>query len=170
MAILGAGREDNGIKGFSLVEILTVLAIIAILLTIVPSMFSAFRQRTNLREAAGALAEDIKLAKQRAVAENVNYSITFDINNNQYIMNPYDSNGNMINPPIKTVNLSNFGNGIKINSQNFVGNIMTAQPRGTLSGIAGINATVTLKNSLNSTLDINVYPMGRITIGTVIIP
>ena len=165
MAILGAGREDNGIKGFSLIEMLTVLAIIAILLMIAPSMFSAFRQRTNLREAAGALAEDMKLAKQRAVAENVNYSITFNINNNNYTMNQYDSNGNMINPPIKTVNLSNFGNGITINSQNFAGNTVTFQPRGTCSA-----GTITLQNSLNSTIAITTNLMGRITIGTVTIP
>jgi type II secretion system protein H len=165
MAILGADREDNGIKGFSLIEMLIVLAIIAILLMIAPSMFSAFRQRTNLREAAGALAEDMKLAKQRAVAENVKYSITFDINNNNYTINQYDSNGNIINPPIKTVNLSNFGNGIVINSQNFAGNTVTFQPRGTCSA-----GTITLQNNLNSTIAITTNLMGRITIGTVTIP
>ena len=168
MAILGVDRKDNGIKGFSLVEILTVIAIIAILLTIVPSMFSAFRQRTNLREAAGALAEDMKLAKQRAVAENVKYSITFNISSNNYTMNQYDSNGNMINPPIKTVILSNFGNGISILTQNYSGGnsgTITFQTRGTCSA-----GTITLQNSLNSTIAITTTPMGRITIGTVIIP
>ena len=88
MAIFRANRKDRGIKGFTLVEMLIVVSIIAVLLTIFPSMFTSFRQRTNLREAAGALAEDMKLAKQRAVAENVNYTITFDINNNSYEMNP----------------------------------------------------------------------------------
>ena len=84
MVIWGTVREDNGSKGFTLVEILTVIAIISILLMIVPSMFTAFRHNTNLREAAGALAEDMKLAKQRAVAENVNYTITFNVSNNNY--------------------------------------------------------------------------------------
>jgi prepilin-type N-terminal cleavage/methylation domain-containing protein len=164
MLIFGTDREDNGIKGFSLVEILTVVVIMSILLTIVPSMFTAFRQRTNLREAAGALTEDMKLAKQRAVAENVNYTITFNVNNNSYeIQSPPNCSGAACTYDV-TKNLGTFGSGIVINSQNFVGNIMTAQPRGTLSGIAGTNATVTLKNSLNSTLNINVYPMGRITI------
>jgi prepilin-type N-terminal cleavage/methylation domain-containing protein len=183
MAILGVDREDNGIKGFSLIEMLIVLAIIAILLMIAPSMFSAFRQRTNLREAAGALAEDMKLAKQRAVAENVNHSITFDANNINYIINYPD------NPPICqqtpqpfgcpcpyggtdqggvcqiTKSLSSFGNGIMINSQNFAGNTVTFQPRGTCSA-----GTITLQNNLNSTIAITTNLMGRITIGTVIIP
>jgi prepilin-type N-terminal cleavage/methylation domain-containing protein len=162
MAIFGAGREDNGIKGFSLIEILTVLAIIGILLTIANSMFSAFRQRTNLREAAGALAEDMKLAKQRAGAENVKYSITFNISSNNYTMNQYDLNGNMINPPIKTVNLSSFGNGIIILNQNYSGGnsgTITFQTRGTCSA-----GTITLQNSLNSIMTITTNLMGRVII------
>jgi prepilin-type N-terminal cleavage/methylation domain-containing protein len=165
MAIWGVDRKDNGIKGFSLVEILTVIAIIAILLTIVPSMFSAFRQRTNLREAAGALAEDMKLAKQRAVAENVKYSITFNISSNNYTMNNYDPNGNMNALPIKTVNLSDFGKGISILNQNYSGGnsgTITFYTRGTCSGPA--TGMITLQNSLNSTKAITTNPMGRVKI------
>ena len=81
---------------------IVVVAIIAVLLTIAPSMFTAFRQKTNLREAAGALAEDMKLAKQRAVAENVNYTIIFNISNNNYRMNKGGSNGNMMYSTKKT--------------------------------------------------------------------
>jgi len=159
MVILGAGRKDNGIKGFTLVEILVVVVIFAVLAKIAGSMFTNFRHNTNLREAAGALAEDMKLAKQRAVAENVNYTIIFDINSNNYTMNKYDSNGNMITPPIKTVNLSDFGIGIVINSQNFTGNTVTFQPRGTCSA-----GTIKLKNSINSELDIITTLMGKVTI------
>ena len=154
MVILEAGREDNGIKGFSLVEILTVLVIIAILLTIANSMFSAFRQRTNLREAAGALAGDMKLAKQRAVAENVEYTITFDVNNNSYRIQggTYDV----------TKKLISFGTGIKILSQNY-GGTMNFQTRGTCD--AGM---VTLQNSLNSKkIAITSNITGRVTIGAV---
>ena len=162
MAILGAGREDNGIKGFSLVEILTVLAIIAILLTIVPSMFSAFRQRTNLREAAGALTEDMKLAKQRAVAENVNYTITFNVNNNSYeIQSPPNCSGAACTYDV-TKNLGSFGSGIVIDSQNFASNTVTFQSRGTCSA-----GTITLRNNLlntNSTKAITTNLMGRVTI------
>ena len=47
-------------------------------------MFNTYKQNANLREAAGALAADMKLAKQRAVRENVNYTITFNITNKSY--------------------------------------------------------------------------------------
>jgi len=154
MVILGTGREDNGSKGFTLVEILTVIVIISILLTIAPSMFTAYRQRTNLREAAGALAEDIKLAKQRAVAENVPYTITFDVNNNSYRIQggTYDV----------TKKLGDFGKGIRILSQNYSGGnsgTITFQTRGTCSA-----GTIKLQNSINSELDIITTLMGKVTI------
>ena len=159
MVILGAGREDNGIKGFSLVEILTVIVIMSILLAIAPSMFTAFRQRTNLREATGALAEDMKLAKQRAVAENVNYTITFNVNNKSYeIQSPPNCSGASCTYDV-TKNLGNFGSGIVIDSQNFAGNTVTFQSRGTCSA-----GTVTLRNSLNSTKAITTNLMGRVII------
>ncbi|MGA2780379.1 MAG: GspH/FimT family pseudopilin [Smithella sp.] len=154
MVILRANHKDLGIKGFTLVELIVVIAIIAVLLTISPSMFTAFRQRTNLREAAGALAEGMKLAKQRAVAENVNYTVTFDINNNSYEIKggTYDV----------TKKLSDFGSGISILSQNYSGGnsgAVTFQTRGTCN-LAG---TVTLKNILNSQIAITTNTMGRVT-------
>ena len=154
MVILEAGREDNGSKGFTLVEILTVIVIIFTLLMIANSMFTAFRQRTNLREAAGALAGDMKLAKQRAVAENVEYTITFDVNNNSYRIQggTYDV----------TKKLGDFGNGIRILSQNYSGGnsgTITFKTRGTCSA-----GTIKLQNSINSELDIITTLMGKVTI------
>jgi prepilin-type N-terminal cleavage/methylation domain-containing protein len=153
MAIFRTNRKDRGVKGFTLVEMLIVVGIIAVLLTIFPSMFTSFRQRTNLREAAGALAEGMKLAKQRAVAENVNYTVTFDINNNSYEIKggTYDV----------TKKLSDFGSGISILSQNYSGGnsgTVTFQTRGTCSA-----GTVTLKNILNSQIAITTNTMGRVT-------
>jgi prepilin-type N-terminal cleavage/methylation domain-containing protein len=153
MAIFRANRKDRGVKGFTLVEMLIVVGIIAVLLTIFPSMFTSFRQRTNLREAAGALAEGMKLAKQRAVAENVNYTVTFDVNNNSYEIKggTYDV----------TKKLSDFGSGISILSQNYSGGnsgTVTFQTRGTCSA-----GTVTLKNILNSQIAITTNTMGRVT-------
>ena len=165
MAILRVNREGRGIEGFSLVELIVVIAIIAIVLKISSSMFNSYKQSANLREAAGALAEDMKLAKQRAMAENVNYTITFDLNNNRYeITSPpgccstctthctYDV----------TKKLISFGTGIKILSQNY-GGTMNFYTRGTCDA-----GTVTLQNSLNSKkIAITTNITGRVTIGAV---
>lgn len=149
-----AGRKDQGIKGFSLVEMLVVIALFAVMLTIAVSLLTSYRQNTNLREAAGALAEDIKLAKQRAVAENVNYTITFNQVNNSYRIQggTYDV----------TKSPGDFGNGIFIYYQNFGGGVINFQTRGTCSA-----GTITLKNGINSTVDIVINLMGRVKIGTV---
>ena len=165
MVILRVNHKDNGIKGFTLLEVVIVFVIISILLMVANPMFNRIVVNTNLREAAGALAEDMKLAKQRAVAENVNYSIIFNISSNNYTMNKYDSNGNMITPPIKTVTLSDFGKGISILNQNYSGGnsgTITFYTRGTCSGPA--TGMITLQNSLNSTKAITTNPMGRVII------
>ena len=169
MAILRVNREDRGIGGFSLVELIVVIAITAIVLKISSSMFNSYKQNTNLREAAGALAADMKLAKQRAVGENVNYTITFDINNNLYeIKSPSGCCSTCTTHCTYDVpkKLSNFGTGVKILSQNYgAGNIgtITFQTRGTCDG-----GTITLQNSLNlKKIAITTNITGRVTIGTV---
>jgi prepilin-type N-terminal cleavage/methylation domain-containing protein len=165
MVILRVNHKYNGIEGFTLIEALVVLTIIAVLLMVAKPMFNRIVVNTNLRAAAGALAEDMKLAKQRAVMENVKYSITFNISSNNYTMNNYDPNGNMNALPIKTVNLSDFGKGISILNQNYSGGnsgTITFYTRGTCSGPA--TGMITLQNSLNSTKAITTNPMGRVKI------
>lgn len=71
-----SGRTNE--KGFTLIEILIVLSVIAILLVVANSMFSSFARNRNLKEAAGALMSDIKLAKQKAMSEGVAYTITIN--------------------------------------------------------------------------------------------
>jgi prepilin-type N-terminal cleavage/methylation domain-containing protein len=165
MAILRVNREDRGIGGFSLVELIVVIAITAIVLKISSSMFNSYKQNTNLREAAGALAADMKLAKQRAVGENVNYTITFDINNNLYeIKSPSGCCSTCTTHCTYDVpkKLSNFGAGVKILSQNY-GGTMNFYTRGTCD-----LGTITLQNSLNfKKIVITTNITGRITIGTV---
>ena len=154
MAILRLNGEDRGLKGFTMLEMIIVIGIVAILLKISSSMFNSYKQNANLREAAGALAEDMKLAKQRAMAENVNYTITFDVNNNSYRIQggTYDV----------TKKLGDFGNGIRILSQNYSGGnsgTITFKTRGTCSA-----GTIKLQNSINSELDIITTLMGKVTI------
>ncbi|MFZ3156393.1 MAG: GspH/FimT family pseudopilin [Smithella sp.] len=138
-------------KGFSLIEILIVIAIMAILLSIAAPNFNAWRQNRNLNEAVGALMGDLNFARQSAITQNVNYKVTFNNTANTYTVQGGTYNA--------TKNLSNFGSGTFIYSQNFNSSTVTFQPRGTLSGIGG---TVSLKNSRNSCINIVVNTMGRV--------
>jgi len=138
-------------KGFSLIELLVVIAIMAILLSIAVPNFNAWRQNSNLKEAVGALMADFNLARQRAIAENVNYTVTLNTSANTYTVQ-----GGTYNV---TKNLGDFGSGTFIYSQNFTSDKVTFQPRGTLSGDGG---TISLRNIRDSRIDITVNTMGRV--------
>jgi len=64
-------------SGFSLIELIIVMAIMGIVAAIAAPNFTRYRDNTNLREAARDVMSDIQLYKQRAMAENQNYLITF---------------------------------------------------------------------------------------------
>lgn len=71
-------------RGFTLIELFIVIALIAIVAAIASANFKTYRDKTNLREVAREISSDIQLYKQRAVAENVAYSIDFDAGGNNY--------------------------------------------------------------------------------------
>ncbi|HON57955.1 MAG TPA: type II secretion system protein [Smithella sp.] len=138
-----SGRTNE--KGFTLIEILIVLSVIAILLVVANSMFSSFARNRNLKEAAGALMSDIKLAKQKAMSEGVAYTITIN-NEDSYTL----QNGS---PKF----LNQYGEGIKIKQHNFSGNTINFQPRGTSS-----MGTIVLQNDRGSEIRIICGQTGRI--------
>ncbi|MCE5211184.1 MAG: prepilin-type N-terminal cleavage/methylation domain-containing protein [Deltaproteobacteria bacterium] len=150
--------NDKNTKGFSLVEILTVVAILAIVLTISIPMFSSFVKNRNLKEAAAALMSDIKFAKQRSMTENIHYIITIDKDNNDYSVqdccNTTDcsAKGCSYNA---TKNLGDFGNGVMILDNTY--NTITFQSRGTCSA-----GHVDLQNSIGSSIKIITTQMGRV--------
>jgi prepilin peptidase dependent protein A len=64
-------------RGFSLLELLTVMTLIAILAGIGVLNHHALRARLNLRTAARQIVMDLKVARMRAVATNSNHRIRF---------------------------------------------------------------------------------------------
>ena len=81
-------------KGFSLIELMIVIAIIGIVIAIASPSFYKYRQNTNLKEATRDLAGDISYWKQTAVAENARYRMVFNQAANTYTIqkeNPANS-------------------------------------------------------------------------------
>jgi prepilin-type N-terminal cleavage/methylation domain-containing protein len=76
-------------KGFTMIEVLIVIAIIGILAAITNFAWHRLVFNTNLRAAAREIEADLKLIKERARADSSSgtvYSITFNLGANNYSM------------------------------------------------------------------------------------
>lgn len=74
--------------GFSLIEVLVVVAIMAATLVITIPNFVKTISRTKIRSAAEEVYNAVSIARGRAIAENVDYRVEFDIVNNTYSIVP----------------------------------------------------------------------------------
>jgi prepilin-type N-terminal cleavage/methylation domain-containing protein len=146
MLIIFNMLKKKDMKGFSLIEMAIVIALFCVLFLVANSMFTSHATNRNLKEAAGALMSDIKLAKQRAMSEGVTYTITINQDDNSYSIQ---------DGPSKS--LSIFAEGISIKEIGYAGNTINLFTRGTSSG-----GSITLENSLGSTIRIVTSPMGRV--------
>lgn len=71
-------------RGFTLVELLLVTAILGISATITFSFLKPWLALYRLKIAARQVAADMQLARLRAVSTNDKYWVVFDVGNNQY--------------------------------------------------------------------------------------
>jgi type II secretion system protein H len=141
-------------KGFTLIELMIVIAIIGILSAVALFGWHGYRDNTNLRTAAREVATNISASKQRAVAEGIRYRLTFSVGGNSYTIaaDPFT-------PALtQTKLLTDFGVGLSIISTTFTMGQLTFLPRGTLSGIGG---RVNVGNGRGSEATITVNVTGR---------
>ncbi|NPU86057.1 MAG: type II transport protein [Syntrophaceae bacterium] len=141
------GRGFNT-RGFSLSELLIIIAIIGILAVIAGYSWQRYVTNANLRSAAREIASDFSMAREKALKENQNFTITFDVTANQYTISP----GATVKKP------TFFGSDISLTGANFGigGTTITFLPRGTASA-----GNVTLTNSRGSTATIVVNITGK---------
>ena len=64
-------------RGYSLMELLTVLAILSTIVTITVPAFASHRRRTALRAASAEIRAAFHLTRSRAIARNVNCAMKF---------------------------------------------------------------------------------------------
>jgi prepilin-type N-terminal cleavage/methylation domain-containing protein len=148
--ITGLPTEKNTSKaaGFTLVELVITLAIIAIVAGIAYPTFQKFAVQGKLKAAARELMGDFANMKARAMAENVSYEITFNVAGNSYSMQA--STGG----PIITKSPSAIDKGVSIDSA--APGLVTLDTRGTMT-----NGTYVLKNAEGSTATITTAVTGR---------
>jgi type IV pilus assembly protein PilE len=151
------------IKGFSLLELMIVLAILGVAVTFATPAFNKYRHNANLKEAARDLTADVALIKQRAVSESIQYRIVFDESANNYrfqIEQPRDSGNYVDLAPASDNTKSPAAIGaITISNPSFTGGVpyITFQQRGTTSA-----GSVTLTNKISSTAVITTTLMGKV--------
>jgi len=137
--------------GFTFPEMLIVLILIAIIAGIAYGAFNRMAVNSNLRTAARDIASDFQLARQRAMAENTNLTITFDSVNHTYTV-PQAGGGTL------TKNLASYSAGIIFTNVDLLGgNTIVFQPRGTTQQWGN----VALQNNRGSTATIAVNSTGR---------
>jgi prepilin-type N-terminal cleavage/methylation domain-containing protein len=63
-------------KGFTLLELMVVIAIIGIIMAVALPNFSALQQRQRIRAAAGEIAQDFRQIRERALAMSQEFRVT----------------------------------------------------------------------------------------------
>jgi type IV fimbrial biogenesis protein FimT len=145
-------------QGFTLIELVLALVVLAIVAAIAAPSFIRQGQNTNLRAAARDIISDCYNLKERAIAESIYYRITLNTGSNNYAVRKgtsVASPGDGVAPfMIKTP--ASFGDDVHISSMTFSGGNIYFQPRGTTN-----MGTIILKNGRNSTATIVMNITGR---------
>ncbi len=71
-------------KGFTLLELLVVLALVALVLALVPPMFSRGVSGTELRATARIFTAELRGARSEAIARNAEVAFTIDVEAGSY--------------------------------------------------------------------------------------
>jgi prepilin-type N-terminal cleavage/methylation domain-containing protein len=144
-------------KGFSLIELIVVIAIIGIIAMFAVPAWNHYSVNSNSKTAARDIASDIYTAKERAVADNVMYLIEFAVGSNQYTINKGTYSGGPWEVT-QTKSPSAIGSDVKLTDAAFgaMGSKIFFQTRGT----AG-SGQVSIANRYGSTATITVNGTGR---------
>ncbi len=139
--------------GFTLIELIITLVILAISLSIAYPTFNRIAINSNLKTAARDMMADFNALRERAMAENREFTLTFDSGNNRYT---YTSPAVGVNSAVnETKSPANIAGDVTFVTT-IVGQVVF-QTRGTLSQ----GGNVTFTNSRTSSAQVTFNISGR---------
>jgi type II secretion system protein H len=147
--------------GFSLFELLIVLAVIAVVSAIVTPNIISWRSNAKLRGATGNLKADLEMAKIKAIKENNFVAIKFEGNAYEIFVDKSDDGIRDVDEPLLKTRTLPAGVAFDFSPPNwtFTSHVATFNARGT----AG-KGTAVLTNTKGDQKHIKVETLGRIWI------
>lgn len=139
--------------GFSLVEMLIVIAIIGLITLISLPIYQRVKPTINLDSKTRILVSDLRYAQQLAVTEQANHQVEFN-----QILNQYTIRNQATNEIIKTETINQ---SIRIESVN---NLTDNTVVFNVTGAAVKDGSIVLINSNNATSTISIKPSGYVKI------
>jgi type IV pilus assembly protein PilE len=155
-------------KGFTLAEILIVIAIIGIMATIASFSWQRYVANSNLRAGARKLAADLALYQTKALAEGRDYRITIHVapDNNYDIF--AQANALLSNPAAVVLNGVTPIGASRANDAQITAvdsGSITATQRGLIDPPPPLNGwTITLTNSRSATATITINLRGKVDV------
>jgi len=142
-------RRNSKARGFTLVELIIAVAILAILIMIAIPSFQRLAINGNLKTAARDLMADFNALREMAMAQNQQYDLTFNVGNNTYTVSPVSGLPNGGKSPASIAS--------DIHMTNAAPGLLSFYTRGTFSQAGN----VVLINSRGSTATITYNLSGR---------
>ncbi len=143
-------KRNSKARGFTLIELIITVVILGILILIAIPSFQRMSINGNLKSAARDLIADINALREKAMAENTTFDLTFNVGSNTYTVAPASGLPNGGKTP------ASIAKDIQLTPATTFGTV-TFYTRGTLSQ-AG---SVFLTNSRGSTAQITCNLSGR---------
>jgi type II secretion system protein H len=147
-------------KGFTLIELMVVIAIVAIMAGVMAPSFMQWRDRSKVQGDASNLRAAFETAKLRAIKHNTNVVVTFPDTTSFQAFIDTNNNGAQ-DAGEETLFNRTLAPGVTITNNTFAGNDMAFNPRGMANG-PNSTGTITMTSPGGERYSVVVSSFGRV--------